>query len=71
VIAKQDNSVRFPAYTTLDLGLRYAFEIRNSPASLRLSATNVTDSFAWTASDGEAFRAIEQRAYQLVLAVDF
>jgi len=71
VIAKQDNSVRLPAYTTLDLGLRYAFEIRNSPASLRLSATNVTDSFAWTASDDEAFRAIEQRAYQLVLAVDF
>ncbi len=71
VIAKQDNSVRLPAYTTLDLGLRYGFEIRNWPASLRFSATNVADEFAWTAADDEAFRTIEQRAYQLVFAADF
>lgn len=71
VIAKQDNSVQLPGFTTLDLGLRYAFELGRSPASLRLSATNVTDEFSWIASDDESFRANEQRAWQLVFAADF
>ena len=71
VIAKQDNSVQLSSFTTLDLGLRYAFELGRSPASLRLSVTNVTDTFSWIGSDDESFRANEQRAWQLVFAADF
>jgi hypothetical protein len=41
--AKADNSVETESYTTLDLGLRYSFEVRNAPVSVRASVTNVTD----------------------------
>ena len=68
--AKADNSVETDSYTTLDLGLRYTFEVRNAPVSVRASVTNVTDEFAWEAQDDEGFRWIQQRAFQLVVATD-
>ena len=68
--AKADNSVETESYTTLDLGLRYSFEVRNAPVSVRASITNVTDEFAWEAQDDEGFRWIQQRAFQLVVATD-
>ena len=68
--AKADNSVETESYTTLDLGLRYSFEVRNAPVSVRASVTNVTDEFAWEAQDDEGFRWIQQRAFQLVVATD-
>jgi iron complex outermembrane receptor protein len=71
VVAKQDNSVRLPAFTIVDLGLRYAFEIGRSPASIRASVSNVSDEFSWIASDDESFRTNQQRTWQLVLAADF
>jgi iron complex outermembrane receptor protein len=68
--AKADNGVETESYTTLDLGLRYSFEVRNAPVSVRASVTNVTDEFAWEAQDDEGFRWIQQRAFQLVVATD-
>ena len=68
--AKADNSVETESYTTLDLGLRYGFEVRNAPVTVRASVTNVTDEFAWEAQDDEGFRWIQQRAFQLVVATD-
>ncbi|MBN9081479.1 MAG: TonB-dependent receptor [Rhizobiales bacterium] len=37
------NRDRLPAYTTLDLGLRYTTEISGKPLTLRLNVNNVTD----------------------------
>jgi iron complex outermembrane receptor protein len=68
--AKADNSVETDGYTMLDLGVRYSFEIRNAPVSVRASVTNVTDEFAWEVLDDEGFRWIQQRAYQLVVVTD-
>ena len=68
--AKADNSLETESYTTVDLGLRYSFEVRNAPVSVRASVTNVTDAFAWEAQDDEGFRWIQQRAFQLVVATD-
>ena len=68
--AKADNSVETEGYTTLDLGLRYSFDVRNAPVSVRASVTNVTDEFAWESQDDEGFRWIQQRAFQLVLVTD-
>lgn len=68
--AKADNSVESEPWTTLDLGLRYSFDVRNAPVSVRASVTNVTDEFAWGAQDDEGFRWIQQRAFQLVVVTD-
>jgi len=68
--AKADNSVESEPWTTLDLGLRYSFDVRNAPVSVRASVTNVTDEFAWEAQDDEGFRWIQQRAFQLVVVTD-
>jgi iron complex outermembrane recepter protein len=68
--AKADNSVETEGYTAVDAGVRYSFDVRNTPVSVRASVTNVTDEFAWEAQDDEGFRWIQQRAFQLVVVTD-
>jgi iron complex outermembrane receptor protein len=45
--ANDANTDRLPAYTTLDLGMRYTTEISGRPLTLRLSANNVTNENYW------------------------
>ncbi len=41
------NTQQLPAYTTADIGLRYATRIASTPATLRLTVNNVTDRNYW------------------------
>ncbi|MNN47172.1 Ferrichrome receptor FcuA precursor [compost metagenome] len=45
--ATATNSSRLPAYTTIDLGLRYVTKVSGRPLTLRLNVNNVTDRDYW------------------------
>ncbi len=63
--------VRAPAYTTINVGGRYAFRIGETPATLRMQVQNVTDTFAWSVSPTASFAPIDQRRFFISLAADF
>ncbi|MGE3333478.1 MAG: TonB-dependent receptor [Rhodospirillaceae bacterium] len=63
--------VRAPAYTTVNIGGRYAFRLAETPATLRIQAQNITDVFAWSVSPTASFSPIDQRRFVISLTADF
>ena len=52
--ADQANQLKLPSITTVDLGVRYRFELFDSPAILRFRAQNITNTYGWTLGGGAA-----------------
>lgn len=65
------NGVTTPAYETLDIGLRYAFEVGGVPATLRARIGNVFDVAPWTANRNETMFRQGPRSYRLSLTANF
>ncbi len=65
------NTVRAPAYTTVNVGGRYAFKISDTQASLRVQVQNITDAFAWSVAPAGSFTPIDQRRFIVSLTADF
>lgn len=71
IIATRDNLVSIPSRTLIDLGGRYAFKIGDAPASLRVSASNVLNSYGFDLQGAGAYDLIDGRRVGVRLAVDF
>lgn len=65
------NRIEVPAFTTVDLGLRYRFKIGDSRATARAVVTNVGDIFAWRTYGSGAIQPIEPRRLIVSVAADF
>lgn len=70
-VANAANSLSIPARATLDLGARYRFKIGQSPATLRLSVTNLTNVYGWRVFSGGGFKANAPRTASLSVTADF
>jgi iron complex outermembrane receptor protein len=70
-VADQLNRAYTPGATVLDLGLRYRFDLGETPALLRLQVTNVTDQFDWKVVSSGTFEVNAPRTATLFLTVDF
>lgn len=70
VAATVSNTVYVPAYTTVDLGARYKFNIGHTPAVFRLAAKNVTNRFSWTVDGSGAYESIDRFSVVAKLTVD-
>lgn len=60
-----------PGYATFDLGARYAFEIGNTPATLRARIGNLFDEDQWIANRNETLGRVARRAFRLSLITNF
>lgn len=69
-IASGDSINEVPAYTLIDFGARYRFQIYNSPATLRAQIANVTDEFSWNIYGNNSFGLMDERRYMVQLVVD-
>lgn len=70
--ANIENTFKVKANTTLDLGVRYRFDLYGTPAQLRAQVTNVLNSYVWLASGNERlWRPTSPRKGTLQLTVDF
>lgn len=65
------NIVRAPAYTTVNVGGRYAFRVGDTAATLRVQIQNITDAFAWSVSPTANFTPIDPRRFVISLSADF
>jgi iron complex outermembrane receptor protein len=70
-IADQLNRSRVPSATIIDLGLRYRFDVGDTPALLRLQMANVTNVFDWRVVSSGTFDVNATRTTTLALTVDF
>jgi iron complex outermembrane receptor protein len=70
-IADQLNRSRVPAATITDLGIRYRFDIGETPALLRVTMTNVTNEFDWRVVSSGTFDVNAPRTTTAALTVDF
>lgn len=64
------NRVRVESYATVDVGLRYRFQLSGAPAVLRLQATNLFNAYGWDVSGSNAFTYIQSRQVIARLAID-
>lgn len=65
------NGVTTPAYATLDLGVRYTFDLGDVPATLRARVGNVFDVDTWTATRSESLSRVGPRVFRLALTTKF
>jgi iron complex outermembrane receptor protein len=56
--------------TLFDIGARYRFKVRATPATLRAQITNLFDSYRWKVGSNSSFRFIDERRFLLSLAAD-
>jgi iron complex outermembrane receptor protein len=68
-VANLNGQLRTPARTTISLGGRYQFKIRDMTAILRLRVQNVADVKGWTADGAGLLSRVPARSYQLTLAI--
>ena len=70
--ADRINTLRISPSTTLDVGVRYNFEIFDSTASIRLDAKNITNVYIWTVhgSSGQ-YQPTAPRRVIAKFAIDF
>lgn len=71
LVATRDNSAIIPAYTTVDLGMRYRFPIAGADSVLRAQVKNATDQQSFSLRGAGAFGVIAGRVFSLSLATDF
>jgi iron complex outermembrane recepter protein len=69
--ATRDNSVFVPARTLVDLGGRFGFKINNYDASIRVSASNVFNTYGYDLQSAGAYELIDGRRVNARLAIDF
>jgi iron complex outermembrane recepter protein len=69
--ASRDARSEAPGYTLIDVGARYRFKIGAVPATLRVQAANITDTFAWFIHGNNSFGLTDGRRYSAQLAVDW
>ena len=69
--ASRDNVVILPAYTLVDLGVRYRFKIGRSPATLRLQLQNVGNTFYYDIDGSNTYGLTDTRRASLYIAADF
>ena len=70
--ANRLNTVRAPSADTITLGMRYAFTVGKTSASLRAQVLNVTNDYAWTGdSVSGRISPTQPRRYLVRLAADF
>lgn len=60
-----------PAMTTVDLGARYRFKVRETPMSARLVVANVFDEDGWRIVAANSYQAADTRRVSLFLVADF
>ncbi len=70
-VADQLNHAYVPAATIVDLGLRYRFDVGETPALLRLQVTNVTNELDWKVISSGTFEVNAPRTAALFLTIDF
>lgn len=70
-MARPDNLLETPAFTQLNLGLRYVFTAKGVPSSLRAQVQNVTNAYGWQASSSGQFFPRTPRRVIVTLAADF
>ena len=71
IISTRDNLVAIPSRTLVDVGGRYAFKLGNAPASLRISASNLFDTYGFDLQGSGSYDLIDGRVISARLAVDF
>ncbi|MDP3175261.1 MAG: TonB-dependent receptor [Phenylobacterium sp.] len=59
------------AYTTLDLGMRYRFRVRDHASMLRVQIQNIFDDFTWKIYPSGAFYVTNPRNILVSVATDF
>lgn len=69
-VASRNGRSRTPAYTLVDVGARYRFQLAGKPASVRAQVLNLTDTFYWTIQGNNSFGMADKRRWQLSLTVD-
>jgi iron complex outermembrane receptor protein len=69
--ARVDGAVLIPERTTIDLGARYRFRVGDARATLRVTATNVTDVYGWNVGSGGALFPMFPRRFTASLVTDF
>lgn len=65
------NRIEVPAFTTVDVGMRYRFSVGETRVTSRLLVTNAGNVFAWRAFGSGAIQPIEPRRMVLSIAADF
>ena len=66
-----DRQLMTDAQTTFDIGARYRFKVRSTPATLRAQVTNIFDAYGWNVGSNSSFRFTDTRRFLLSLAADF
>jgi outer membrane receptor protein involved in Fe transport len=59
-----------PPATTLSLGARYRFTIHGAPATLRLQAQNITNTYVWVTGYNPGYYLFAPRSFFAYLTVD-
>lgn len=70
VASTVDNSLFIPSRATLDLGARYRFRIAGNKSLLRVSVSNMFDTYAWDYAGPGTFDYIAGRFLSAYLSVD-
>ena len=65
-----DRQLTTEAQTVFDIGARYRFKARGTPATLRAQVTNLFDAYGWNVGSNASFRFIDSRRFLLSLAAD-
>ena len=67
--ADQANQLKLPSITTVDLGLRYRFDLFDSPATLRFRAQNITNTYATLKKLPNAIRLATKHVFALIFVM--
>jgi iron complex outermembrane receptor protein len=68
--AARDNLAWVEPYTLADLGLRYRFSWKETPAAIRVQVANVADTFSWNVVGSNSYGLTDGRRVAAYLAVD-
>ena len=70
--ANRINTVKISSATTMDLGVRYNFNVYDISTSIRFDVRNVTNVFIWTVAGASGrYSPLPARRYTIRLAADF
>ena len=69
--ANSANTIRLPSAITLDAGVRYNTELFSKPVTWRLQSFNLTNEYVLTPSANGQLNSLDQRRFELSLAIDF
>jgi iron complex outermembrane recepter protein len=69
--ANAANTLSAPAQETVNLGLRYRFDLGKTVALLRFQVQNVLDDYGWSVSSSGGFTYSNPRTAELQLVLDF